>query len=77
MAEEEERLLLRGGWSPSLVDKPLSITPAGLSLERRRYLYENICEYCREDVQDLVCPNPTHEPPNMHSEETQAKRQRL
>ena len=42
MAEEEEQLLLRGGWSPSLVDKPLSITPAGLSLERRRYLYEKI-----------------------------------
>ena len=37
-AEEEQRLLLRGVWSPSAVDMPLSITPAGLTLERRKYL---------------------------------------
>ena len=48
--EEEQRCLLRGVWSPSPVDKPPSILPAGLSLERCRYLYEKIREYCREDV---------------------------
>ena len=31
-AEEEQRCLLRGVWSPSPVEKPPSITPAGLSL---------------------------------------------
>ena len=69
-AEEEQRCLLRGVWSPSPVDKPPSVLPAGLSLERRRYLYEKIREYCREDVRDLVCPvpdRPAHERPEPDS----------
>ena len=66
-ADEEERCLLCGVWSPSPVEKPPPITPAGLSLERRRYLYDKIREYCREDVRDLVCPDPNspaHERPD-------------
>ena len=47
-AEEEQRCLLRGVWLPSPVEKPPSITPAGLSLERLKYLYNKIREYCRE-----------------------------
>ena len=66
MAEEEELHLLRGVWSPSVVEKPPSIAPAGLSLERRKYLYEKIRQYCREDVRDIVCPphTPTLETPS-------------
>ena len=66
MADEEEGQLLPGVWSPSLTQKPPSITPASLSLERRKYLYEKLREYCREDVKDHMCPNPhspLHEPP--------------
>ena len=37
---EEERKLLRVAWRPSVVDKPPSITPQGLSYERRKYLYK-------------------------------------
>ena len=69
-AEEEQRCLLRGVWSPSPVDKPPSVLPAGLSLERLRYLYKKIREYCREDVRDLVCPDPdrpAHERPEPDS----------
>ena len=64
MAEEEEHHLLRGVWLPSQVEKPPTITHAGLSLEKRKYLYDKIRKYCQEDVQNLVCPNPnpTHEP---------------
>ena len=40
VAEEEERKLLRVAWRPSVVDKPPSITPQGLSYERRKYLYK-------------------------------------
>ena len=57
-AEEEQRVLLRGVWLPSYVDKPPPIAPTGLSLERQRYLVDKIREYCREDVRDLVCPDP-------------------
>ena len=67
MAEKEQRQLLRGVWSPLPSEKPPSVTPAGLFLERRKYLYEKIREYCREDVQDLICPDPhapIHEPPS-------------
>ena len=77
VAEEEERVLLRGVWSPTPADKPPSITPQGLSLERQRYLFEKIREYCREDVRDLVCPNPdtvaTHSPQNSIDEGTPPK----
>ena len=61
-AEEEMRCLLRGVWLPSPEDKPPSIIPAGLSLERRQYLYDKIREYCREDSRDLVCPLPNPRP---------------
>ena len=58
-AEEEQRILLQGMWSPSPADKPPLITPQGLSLERRKYLFQKIREYCREDDRDRVCPDPT------------------
>ena len=71
MADEEEGHLLRGVWSPSPVEKPPSITPAGLPLERQRYLYKRIRKDCRENVQDLVCPNPvpSQDPPDTLPEE--------
>ena len=76
-AEEEQRQLLRGVWSPSPSEKAPSITPAGLSLERRKYLYEKIREYCREDVRDIVCPAPIHEQPSdAISSATPSKRRR-
>ena len=58
VTEEEERKLLRVAWRPSVVDKPPSITPQGLSYERRKYLYKKIREYCRDDVRDIICPDP-------------------
>ena len=80
MAEEEERVLLRVAWTPSPTDKPPSIAPQGLSLERQKYLFDKIREYCREDVRDLVCPDPaapTHNRSNSISEETPPKRRRM
>ena len=65
MAEEEQRILLQGVWSPSPADKPPLITSQGLSLERRKYLFQKIRKYCQEDARDRVCPDPTtpsHEP---------------
>ena len=79
-AEEEERVLLRVAWTPSPTDKPPSIAPQGLSLERQKYLFDKIREYCREDVRDLVCPDPaapTHNRSNSISKETPPKRRRM
>ena len=77
-AEVEERKLLRVVWSPSPDDKPPPITPQGLSYERKRNLFDKICEFCREDVRDVVCPDPgvRHQPPDTSTEVVPAKRRR-
>ena len=40
VADEEKRKLLRVAWKPSVVDKPPSIIPQGLSYERKNYLHK-------------------------------------
>ena len=42
----------------SMNDMPPVIRHPGLSLERRRYLFNSIREYIRPDVQDVVAPKP-------------------
>ena len=68
-AEEETRCLLWGVWTPSPADRPPLKTLTGLSLERHKYLFTKIREYCREDSKDVVCPDPSlpiHHPPEIH-----------
>ena len=50
--------LLKAPWQPSPSNLPNPIIPAGLSSERRHYLYEKIREFVPEHLQDLVCPKP-------------------
>ena len=45
-------------WSPSSDVLPPILPPLGLSLERQWYLYSHIRQYCPEEVQDKVCPQP-------------------
>ena len=59
--EREIKLSQDDEWAPNAEDLPPIIPPPGLSLERRQYLFEKIREFCPEDCQDLVCPNPTKE----------------
>lgn len=42
----------------ALQGNPQAVQLPGLSLERRRYLYQTIREFVREDVRDIVAPNP-------------------
>ena len=56
--EREIKLSQDDEWAPNAEDLPPIIPPPGLSLERRQYLFEKIREFCPEDYQDLVCPNP-------------------
>ena len=52
MAQDEK-------WTPSPTDLPTIIPPPGLSHERRQYLFDKIREFCPQECQDLVCPNPS------------------
>ena len=61
--EKEIKLSQDDEWAPNAEDLPPIIPPPGLSLERRQYLFEKISEFCPEDCQDLVCPNPTENTP--------------
>ena len=39
-------------------DLPPVIQPFGLSLDRQRYLFDEIREFCMEGTEDLVAPEP-------------------
>ena len=64
-AVEERQSLKDPTWTTAVTDLPPVIQPTGLSFERHQYLFEKIRDFCREDVQDLVCPDPsgTRTPP--------------
>ena len=64
--ERTIKLLQDDKWKPQPSDLPTVIQPPGLSLERRQYLFDKIREFCPEDCQDIVCPNPAqeHTPPS-------------
>ena len=47
-------------WRPFPDQLPEVIQPEGLSLERKKYLYEKIREYVRPDCSNLVCPDPNY-----------------
>ena len=58
-SETKIKLLKDTSWKPYKNSLPEQITPPGLSLERQWYLYQKIREFCPDEVQDLVCPQPT------------------
>lgn len=43
---------------PHRDELPAVVPPAGLSLERQWYLYNNIREFCTPATKDIVCPLP-------------------
>ena len=57
--EREINLLQDKNWKPTKNDLPPIIPPPGLPLERQRYLFEKIREFCPPECRDLVCPEPT------------------
>ena len=56
---QELRVVRDEDWQPSADELPPIIHPPGLSFERKKYLYEKIREFCPEECQDIVCPEPT------------------
>ena len=59
--ERTINLLKDPSWRPSPQDLPDEIIPPGLSSERRKYLYDKICEFVPPEFQDIVCPQPAQE----------------
>ena len=58
-ADEERCDILRDhDWHPTHSSLPDVLSPSGLSLERQKYLYEKICDFCTPDV---VCPKPVED----------------
>ena len=50
--------------NPGILQRDMlnTIILKGLSLERRLYLHDNICEFYPEQVQNLVCPKAVETP---------------
>ena len=61
-SNEDEVELLKNSWEPVPHELPPILQPKGLSDERQWYLYEQVCQFCTDDCQDLVCPH--HATPN-------------
>lgn len=52
------------------------MTPVGLSKERKKYLYDNIRPYCKEEFKDLLCGSVEEEEENENLQEQPQKRKR-
>ena len=39
---------------------PVELNPAGMTIQRQKYLYEYVRPYVRPSCQDLLCPEPEH-----------------
>ena len=63
------KLASSDSWKPTATNLPDVIKPDGLSLTRQWYLFEKICEFCPEDVQDMVCPMLRKRLPDSSDEE--------
>lgn len=58
-SQKREISLLRDlTWSPDKKELPPIIPPPGFSLERRKYIFEKIRDFCPPECQDSVCPEP-------------------
>ena len=57
-SESSTSLLINHTWSPTRDNLPPVVVPSGLSLDRQWYLYNQIGQYCPDNVRDVVCPRP-------------------
>ena len=58
LPEKEVTLIKDPEWHPQKDELPPIVPPPGLSLERRRYLFDKIREFCLPECRDSVCPKP-------------------
>ena len=58
LEEEQISLLIDKTWAPTRDNLPAVVQPAGLSIDRQWYLYNQIAQYCPDGVRDIVCARP-------------------
>ena len=42
---------------------PCTLSPSGLSEQRKQYLYNEIRVFCDEEYRDITCPEPSRKHP--------------
>ena len=57
--EENISLLIDHTWVPTIHNLPPVVVPSGLSLYRQWYLYNQIREYCPDDVRNVTATHPS------------------
>ena len=65
--EEEVITILRPGVTIDKSALPSTLSPSGLSEQRKQYLYKEIRGFCEEKYKDITCPEPSRKRP-VHSE---------
>jgi len=50
--------------------KPREIVPEGFSIHRQKYLFKEICQFCKSETADLVAPEPAdhNKRPRLHEQ---------
>ena len=59
LKEHKINLLKSTTWRSTPTNLPERILPMGLTLERQWYSYQKIRDFCPDNVQDTVCPQPS------------------
>ena len=57
-SEETNIVFIRPNVAISKTALPSTLTPPGLSEERKQYLFQQIRPYCDEKYRDITCPQP-------------------
>ena len=61
--EEEVITILRPGVTIDKSALPSTLSPSGLSEQRKQYLYKEIRGFCEEKYKDITCPEPSRKRP--------------
>ena len=57
-SEEKKIIIIRSGTTIDKSALPVTLTPSGLSQERKQYLFEHIRPFCDEEYRNITCPEP-------------------
>ena len=74
-SEEKKIIIIRSGTTIDKSALPVTLTPSGLSQERKQYLFEHIRPFCDEEYRNITCPEPrAQKRPNSQEQGPSTKR---